>query len=66
MEAQQTDNWDKLATVELKKLGLSWEDARKAVGIIAEHRQKCYLQGYNKGYNDGVEVGLGYPKLLVK
>jgi hypothetical protein len=45
--------WDKLALRELVKLGLSWDHAAKAVGVLAEHRQMADREGYSRGYNDG-------------
>lgn len=46
-------DWDKKATAELQSLGLSWEHARIAVGVIAEHRQKADRDGYARGFNNG-------------
>lgn len=49
-------NWDKTITQELVNLGIDWEKARLAVGIIAEERQNAdrigYIRGYNNGYAD--------------
>ena len=50
-----TSNWEGKATQELVALGLSWEHARIAVGLIAEHRQTADLQGYARGFNRGYD-----------
>lgn len=47
--------WDKRLTKEITDLGLSWDDARKVVGIIAEQRQVADQIGYIRGYNNGYE-----------
>ncbi len=48
-------DWDKLATEKLVMLGLSWEHARIAVGVIAEERQNADRIGYERGYNNGFD-----------
>ncbi len=45
--------WDKELTKKLVAGGLAWEQARFAVGIIAEQRQIADRQGYIRGYNNG-------------
>ncbi len=45
--------WDKRLTKTLVNLGLSWKDARIAVGVIAEQREISYRQGYVRGYIHG-------------
>lgn len=46
---------DKKLTHKLVTLGLSWEHARIAFGVMCEQTDTAYQQGYNKGYNDGYE-----------
>lgn len=54
-----TGEWEKPLTLQLRNLGLSWEQARMAVGIVAEQRQiadrEGYVRGYNNGYRDAEE-----------
>jgi hypothetical protein len=37
----------------MKQLGLSFEQASRVVGIIAEQRQLAYLSGYKIGFEHG-------------
>ena len=45
--------WDKKMTKTLVGHGLTWEEARTVVGIIAEQRQLADRRGYIRGYNKG-------------
>jgi hypothetical protein len=51
----KNSNWDKEMTQKLTALGISWNEAREVVGIIAEERQTADRQGYERGYNNGFE-----------
>ena len=46
------DGWDKKAVQELVERGLSHVHAKECVGVLAEHRQRAYMQGYNKCTED--------------
>ena len=35
--------------------GLSPDDAGRAVGLAAEYAQRAYMQGYDRGWADGVK-----------
>jgi hypothetical protein len=45
--------WDKEETQNLMQLGLTFEQAKIAIGRIAEHRQIADLQGYKRGFDSG-------------
>lgn len=51
-------NWDKDAAAKLRELGLSWDHAMIAVGLIAEHRQMADRDGYNRGFESGYEFAV--------
>lgn len=36
----------------IKDIGLTHTDAMEILGLVCEERQKAYMQGYDKGYND--------------
>lgn len=44
--------WDKTECATLKVLGLNHQQAMIAIGRIAEHRQRAYLQGFSRGYEE--------------
>lgn len=46
-------SWDREVTAKLVQLGLTWEHARIAVGVIAEERMNADRIGYERGYNNG-------------
>lgn len=48
-------SWDKNAAAELLKHDLNHNQIGAVIGLIAEHRQICYHEGYQKGFNDGSE-----------
>jgi hypothetical protein len=45
--------WDKEETQKLMQLGLTFEQAKIAVGRIAEHRQVADRSGYSRGFDAG-------------
>lgn len=50
-------NWDKEVALQLNQLlGLNQAQAGPIIGIIAEHRQRAYLQGYKKASDDAAAV----------
>jgi len=44
--------WQKKFVSELVEKGFSYEHAMMAMGLACEERQKAYMQGYEKGYDD--------------
>lgn len=48
-------HWDQKLTGRLVEKGLTWEQARVVVGIVAEERQTADHDGYVRGFNDGAE-----------
>jgi hypothetical protein len=57
-------HWDKRITKELVELGLSWESALIALGVIAEQRQIADRIGYIRGYNNGFANGEKHQKVV--
>jgi hypothetical protein len=51
--------WDKEETQKLMQLGLTFEQAKIAIGRIAEHRQIADRAGYNRGFDMGWKEGYG-------
>ncbi len=51
-------SWDREVTKKLVNQGLNWEQARLAVGEIAEQRQIADREGYERGYNNGFSDAL--------
>lgn len=49
------DCWDAEMTRKLVGLGLTREQARNVIGVMVEDRQQADLQGYHRGFQDGVE-----------
>lgn len=49
------NNWDKELTSTLCAYGLTWDEARFVVGIVAEERMNADRIGYIRGYNIGYE-----------
>lgn len=52
-EQTEKPSWDKQLVITLKERGLTHEHAMIAVGETAEHRQTAYMEGHNKGYDEG-------------
>jgi len=48
--------WQKIYVGKLVDSGLSYEHAMIAMGVTCEQREKAYIQGYEKGFNDGMEI----------
>ncbi len=55
-------NWDKNLTKKLVDMGLSWEHARLAVGVIAEEKQIADRVGYERGFNSGYDFAITKKK----
>lgn len=49
--------WDKEETQKLIELGLTFEQAKIAIGRIAEHRQLADQFGYSRGFDAGWKEG---------
>ena len=49
--------WDKEEVQKLVELGLTFEQAKIAIGRIAEHRQVADGEGYNRGFDAGWKEG---------
>jgi hypothetical protein len=51
-------HWDHVATGQLTAAGLTWDHARIAVGLMAEHRQLAWMDGVRSGFESGHADGL--------
>ena len=52
-----SSNWDKEVALQLNQLlGLNQAQAGPVIGIIAEHRQRAYNQGYKKASDDSAAI----------
>ena len=49
--------WDKEEVQKLVELGLTFEQAKIAIGRIAEHRQVADRAGYSRGFDAGWKEG---------
>jgi len=54
-------HWDHRVTAQLTAAGLSWEHARIAVGLLAEHRQMAWMDGVQRGFESGHAFALSKP-----
>ena len=45
--------WQKVFVKKLVDQGVSYDHAMIAMGLACEERQNSYIEGYNKGFNDG-------------
>lgn len=46
--------WQRIFVGELNKRGLSFEHAMIAMGLACDQRQASYMEGYEKGFQDGI------------
>lgn len=46
---------DKELVSQLLAIGVPYQAARNAIGLIVEERESSYQEGYRKGFNDGAE-----------
>lgn len=51
-------HWDKKVAGELHKEGFSTEQIGRVIGILAEHRQQAYLQGFERAVLIAAETDL--------
>ena len=49
-------SWDRKVVQGFMEKGFSHEQAMQVLGEVAEQRQRAYMQGYSKGFNDGAEM----------
>lgn len=48
-------SWQKVFVKKLVDQGVSHDYAMMAMGLACEERQTSYIEGYNKGFNDGTK-----------
>ncbi len=58
VEAKDEFMKDKELYLSVTELGVDRNTAMSIVVILAEERQKAYMQGYGNGYNEGYEACL--------
>lgn len=46
--------WQKVFVKKLVDQGVPHKHAMIAMGLACDERQSAYIEGYNKGFNDGV------------
>ena len=53
METQKRGAWQKVFVKKLTDDGVPHDSAMLAMALCADERQMAYMQGYDKGYEDG-------------
>jgi hypothetical protein len=54
-EMVKRGEWQKKFVQQLVENGVSHNDAMVAMGLCCEERQVAYMQGYNRGFEKGIE-----------
>lgn len=54
-EMVERGEWQKRFVRHLTGVGLSHNDAMIAMGLCCEYRQEAYMQGFNRGFEKGIE-----------